>query len=261
MNVDRATELRRLARVLHKDSGTLDYLDPLNGLELQQLRSRIQLRLLDEFGPMFEKLAGAGKIAPDKLSAFLCKRIFGPALTANMSYYTPVHKAVSMCGHFDEEFMAEVAREQVPERAVRQLEELPVDIMRPVTRKLLESGDFHVMGGFTDHLPEEKVRELMEEIEDPADHLRVSAFAQRKDRIARLTAGFDDDMLREFIVVAFSHPEFLREVSLVTAAMDPEDQVRAARITDGINPEYRKRARQLAEAEGLLDDLQAYFDA
>lgn len=261
MNVDRATELRRLAQTLHKQVDELDYLDPLDGAALQHLRSRIQLSLLDEFGELFERLAGAGKIAPDKLSAFLCKRIFGPALTANMSYYTPVHKAVTMCGHFGEDFMADVAREQVPERAVQQLEELPVDIMRPVTRKLLESGDFHVMGGFTDYLPEDKVRALMEEIEDPADHLRVSSFSQRKDRIARLTAGFDDDTLREFIVVAFSHPEFLHEVSLVTAAMDADDQVRMALITDEINPEYRKRARELAVTEGMLEALQAYFDA
>lgn len=261
MSIDRATEVRRLAQLLHKQPSDLKYLDPLDGGELQSLRQAFQNLLLDDHGPTFAKMAAGGKIAPDALSAMLCKKIFGPTITANMSYYTPAEKAAKMCSHFDEAFMTEVAREQIPDRSRDLLEDLPVDLMRGVTRALLASRDYHIMGGFTDYMPQEKVAALMSEITDTADNLRVSAFCQRKDRVAELTAGFDDDLLKKLIETAFSSEEFIVEVGLVTAEMNDAAQQRMAQLTDQVNPEFRKQARGIAEREGTTEALAAYFAA
>ena len=111
---DRNTELRRLAQALHKSADELAYLDKLDALALQKLRTNFQNSLLNKFGPVFERIAGAGKLAPDSISATLCTKVFGPAITANMSYFTPMSKAISLCKLFDADFMAEVAREQIP---------------------------------------------------------------------------------------------------------------------------------------------------
>eukprot|EP01035_Chromulina_nebulosa_P040037 gene40036-54129_t len=177
------TELRRLAQALHKSADDLAYLDKLDAVALQKLRTNFQNSLLNKFGPVFERIAGAGKLAPDSISATLCTKVFGPAITANMSYFTPMSKAVSLCKLFDADFMAEVAREQIPERAVDMLAELPVEQLKKVTAKLVEHGDFHVLGGFTDYIPEKKAIEIMEVIKDPAANLHISFYAQRKDRI------------------------------------------------------------------------------
>lgn len=261
MKIDRQTEIRRLSSVLYKNSSELAYLKPLSGEALQSLRESLQNKMLDEFGGLFAKMASGGKIAPDKLSAILCKKVFGPTLTANMSYYTPAGKAADMCKHLDDEFMANIAREQIPERAVPLLEGLPVAMMRSVTRQLLASKDYYTMGGFTDHMPEEKTRELMQEISDPADNLRVSCYAQRKDRIATLASKLPDAELKALITAAFSSEEFIREVGLVTAAMTDSDQQRMAKLSDELDTNYRPQARQLAEAEGLSQELTAYFSA
>lgn len=259
MSIDRATELRRLARLLHQEESALDYLSPLDGPGLQQLRNLIQNSLIDEFSPLFTKFAASGKYAPDSLSALLARKVFGPTLTANIGYYTPTKKVVKMASMFETEFLSDVAREQVPERAQDMLKAIPVDVMRGVTRNLLANQDYHIMGDFTDYLPEDKVAALMGEISDPADHLRVSSFAQRKDRIAKLTVSFDDDMLKELIAQAFSDDDFLQEVSLVTAAMQASDQQRMAKLTDELNPEYRPRAKRLAAEKGIEGELEAYF--
>lgn len=261
MNIDRPTELRRLARVLHRKPEDLGYLAALDGAGLMKLRTLTQASLLEEFSSLFEKLAASGKLAPDALSALLCRKIFGASITANMSYYVPPDRAVRMCRHFDEHFMADIAREQIPERAQEQLENLPVELMRGVTRQMLATRDYHIMGGFTDYMPEAKAITLMEEIADPADHLRISSFAQRKDRIARLAIAMDDEQLKRLIAAAFTQPEFIEEVGLVTAEMNAKDQQRMARLTDQVDAKHRPRARQLAQANGTLSRLEAFFAA
>ncbi|PPE75598.1 hypothetical protein C3942_01515 [Solimonas fluminis] len=261
MNIDRDTELRRLARVLHREPGQLGHLAALDGAGLMKLRTLIQNSLLEEFAGLFEKIAASGKLAPDALSALLCRKVFGPSITANMSYYVPADRAARMCKHFDDEFMAEIAREQIPERAQEQLEKLPVELMRGVTRQMLASRDYHIMGGFTDYLPEQKAMILMEEIADPADSLRISSFAQRKDRIARLTAQMDDGQLMRLIDAAFKEPAFIHEVGLVMAQMDAKDQQRMARLTDAVDPKHRATARREAGKSGTLEALQAFFAA
>lgn len=259
--MDRATELRRLAQLMHRKPTDLGYLAALDAEGISALRTVLQNRILDEFSGTFEKMAAGGKIAPDSLSATLCKKFFGPTLTANMSYFTPPAKAANMCKHFGVDFMTEVAREQVPERAVEMLEGLPVDLMKPVTRNLLASGDYHIMGGFTDYMPEDKINILMQEIEDPADNLRISSFAQRKDRIAKLSAGFDDETLTSLIKAGYQDDELILELALTCAEMSADDQQRMARLTDAVNPEFRKKSRELAEQAGLADRLVAFFSA
>ncbi|MCG8669955.1 MAG: hypothetical protein MI867_11120 [Pseudomonadales bacterium] len=261
MNIDRATEMRRLSRLLQQDEDSLDYLSSLDGAGLQKVRNLIQNSLIDEFSPLFTKIAASGKLAPDSLSALLARKVFGPTLTANIGYYTATKKVVKMASMFDTEFLSDVAREQVPERAQDMLKALPVDVMRGVTRNLLQNKDYHIMGDFTDYLPEDKVRTLMEEISDPTDHLRVSSYAQRKDRIAHLTISFDDDMLKDLIVAAFSHDDLLQEVSLVIAAMQANDQKRMAKLTDEVNSEYRSRVKNLLDEKGIEGNFEAYFAA
>lgn len=261
MIIDRNTELRRLARVLHRNPDQLGHLAALDGGALMKLRTLVQNAFLDEFSSLFEKLAASGKLAPDALSALLCRKVFGASITANMSYYVPAERAARMCKHFDDEFMAEIAREQIPERAQEQLDKLPVELMRGVTRQMLTSRDYHIMGGFTDYLPEEKAMTLMDEIRDPADHLRISGFAQRKDRIARLAVAMDDITLKRLIAAAFASPEFIEEVGLVTAEMNAKQQQRMAKLTDQVDKGHRPRSRAIAEKSGQLARLEAFFAA
>ncbi len=259
--IDRATELRRVAQVLQRKPEELGYLKALDGEALVNLRTLVQNSLIDQFSHLFQKLANAGKIIPDGVSALLCRKVFGPALTANMSYYVPSDRAAKMCRHFDADFMAAVAREQVPERAKELLDGLPVDLMRDVMRKMIATKDYHIMGAFLDHLPQDKAIALAHEIRDPVDYLRIAGFAQKKDRAATIAASLDDARLKTLTATAFEHAEFMLDIGLVTAEMPAAEQKRVARLTDEINPEYRKKMKPLAEQTGFSERLKAYFAA
>ena len=257
--MDRHTEGRRLAQAMHKQSEELAYLDALDAEGLHRLRLILQNRIIDEFSGVFERMAAASKISPDSLSALLCKKVFGPTLSANMSYFIAVPKAIKLMNHFDADFLSAVACDIVPERAQALLEGIPVDMMREVTRKLLKSSEYHVMGGFTDQLPEAKVLELMKEIETPIDCLRVSFYAQNKARIAKLTLGFDEAFLRELVHAAYTSEELIEEVGLITAEMGDSDQQRMAKLSDELDPGYREQARGLANKLGTAGSLKAYL--
>lgn len=257
--IDRATEQRRLAQVLHRKPEELTYLKAVDAEALMKLRTLTQNSFIDQFKDLFVKLANSGKILPDTISALLCRKVFGPALTAHMSYFVAADRAARMCKHFDADFMAAIAREQVPERAKALLDGLPVDLMRQVMRKMLATKDYHIMGAFLDHLPEQKAETLMQELRDVADHLRISGFAQHKDRVARLAIKLDEAKLREMITVAFTHAEFMLDIGLVTAEMNAEQQRHMAKVTDAIDPQFRKKAKALAEQTGYADRLTDYF--
>ncbi len=259
--MDRATEQRRLAQVLHRKPDEIDYLKALDADGLMKLRTLVQNSLIDQYSALFQKMANAGKIVPDKVSAVLCRKVFGPALTANMSYFVPADRAASLCRHFDGDFMAAIAREQVPERARALLGGLPVDLMREVMRTLIAKKDYHIMGSFLDNLPDEKALALAQEIRDPTDYLRISGFAQNKERVARIAARMDDERMKALIKVAFEHAEFMLDNALATAEMSAEAQRRVARLTDEIDPEYRKKVKALAEQTGFGEKLKEYFAA
>jgi len=178
--MDRATEQRRLAQVLHRKPDELDYLKSLDAEGLMKLHTVVQNSLIDQFSNLFRKLANSGKIVPDALSAVLCRKVFGPALTANMSYYVPPDRAAKLCRHFDADFMAAIAREMVPERAKELLNGLPVELMQQVMRKMLATKDYHILGAFLDHLPEDKAVALAEEIRDPTITYASRASRRRK---------------------------------------------------------------------------------
>lgn len=235
--------------LMHRPVDALDYLGALDAEQLMRLRQLIQNALIERFSGVFKRLAAGGKLIPDALNARLCTGIFGPALTANLSYFTPIEQAVRLAGRFDDAFLTDIARHQIPERAQSLLAALPVSIMKGVTRKLLAAREFAIMGGFTDYLPEDKAVVLVNEITSPADRMRVSLFAQRKDRIARIMVRLTDADIERQLASVDEQTEFAAEWLLVIAEMTPSEQTRIAHLSDGLDPNLRTRLGTLASAD------------
>lgn len=246
---DRPTEARRLARLMHRPDDGLEYLDALDADQVMQLRQLIQNALIDRFAGVFRRLAAGGKLIPDALNAKLCTGVFGPALTANLSYFTPIDQAVRLSTRFDDTFLTEVARHQIPERAQALLAALPVSVMQGVTRKLLDAGEFAIMGGFTDYLPEDKSVVLVNEIRDPADRMRVSLFSQRKDRIARIMVRLSDNDIQAQLAAVDTDSAFADEWLLLVAEMSDDTQCRMAALSDALDPALRQRLLDRASAD------------
>lgn len=257
--MDWDTEHRRLARLLRRPPEALTYLDTLDAAALFKLRGLIQNALLQRLSPVFEKLAAGGRLIPDALNARLCQHLFGPGITASLSTFTPVDQALRLATRFDTPFLTEVARYQIPERAQALLQALPLPVMREITRQLLAAREFAVMGGFTDYLPEDKAHALIDEIRSPEERLQVSAWAQRKDRIARLSARLPEADLAALIAYVAEAPHWWREVLLITAEMSDEDQRRMAARCDARDPGLRRKAARMVAGESLHDALAPFF--
>ena len=118
-----------------------------------------------------------------------------------------------------------------------------------------------MLGGFTDFMPEKKAAEIMQVIQNPAESLHISTFAQRKDRIANLAGHLDDEKLIELIAAAFADANLLVEVGMITAEMNAEGQKRMAKLTKKVNADFIGMAKAKAEELGYADRLTAYFSA
>lgn len=257
--MDRETERRRLARLLRRPPEALAYLDPLDAPMLFRLRGLIQNAFIQRHAPLFEKLVAASRLLPDALNARLCKSLFGAEITASLSIFTPTDQAVRLVSHFETTFLSDVARHQIPERAQALLQALPVAVMREITRELLRTREFAIMGGYTDYLPDEKARELIREIRTPEERLQVSAWAQRKDRIARLSAQLPEEDLKALIRFVAETPRWWREVMLITSEMTPQDQRQMALRCDALDLDLRRQAARVVADDERRPALAAFF--
>jgi hypothetical protein len=230
--VDTKVEIRRLAALFQCDESELGYLESLGGEALMKLRVQFQDSLISDYEPVLSKLAGTTAITPAAIAVKIATRYLGPTLTSYLSYYTPVKSAAKLAEKFPSDFMIEVAKEQIPERAKEMLKDFPLELMRPVTRGLVAEQAWSTMGGFVDYLPEEKSFALMSEVPDAESNLRISSYAQNKELVAKLVAKFDDDMLIELTKASLASPELMREVCLVAEKLPAESLEQMARLRD-----------------------------
>lgn len=227
--MDTKVEIRRLAKLMHASESELAYLEKLGAEALMKLRVQFQDSLITDYEPVLAKLAGTTAITPTAISVKIAQKYLGPTLTSYLSYFTPTKSAAKLAERFNSDFMIEVSKEQIPERAKELLKDFPLELMRPVTRGLVAEKAWATMGGFVDYLPEEKSFALMSEVPDAESNLRISSYAQNKELVAKLVAKFDDDMLIELTKASLAAPELMREVCLVAEKL-PADVL--ARMTD-----------------------------
>lgn len=249
--MDIGVEIRRLSALLHCSESDLAYLEKLGGDGLMQLRLQFQDSLVSDFEPVLSKLAGTASLVPVAISEKICTRYLGPTLTSYMSYYTPIKLASKLAKRFDPEFMKEVAKEQIPERAKTLLADFPVELMRPVTQALLAEQAWPTMGGFVDHMPAEKTLVLMQDLPNAEASLRISAFAQNKALLAQMVASFDDETLAELIRASLAAPELMREACLVGEQLPASSLAQLKSVQPLISDEEQAILYQYAKDNGF----------
>lgn len=230
--MDIQVEIRRLAKLMHVPESELSYLEKLGAEALMKLRVQFQDSLITDYEPVLAKLASTTAITPTAIAVKIAQRYLGPTLTSYLSYFTPVKSAAKLAERFDADFMIEVSKEQIPERAKALLQDFPLDLMRPVTRGLVAEKAWATMGGFVDYLPEEKSFALMSEVPEAESNLRISSYAQNKALIAKLVTRFDDEMLLELTKASLAAPELMREVCLVAEKLPADVLARMANLRD-----------------------------
>ena len=177
------SELKRLANLLQIKEGELSFLETLNTEQLQFLHASIDNAIYLHQSPLWEGLAKATNLLPDRLNAKIAMNFMGAAATAQLSYHLPPQKAVKVANHFSTPFMAEVVTHTEPKRAEALIRIFPQDKVEAIALYLLQQKNYESMGMFLDFLSPAQSIPVLKKIHSDEAILRIASHAQNKKNL------------------------------------------------------------------------------
>ncbi len=199
------TEIQKLLHFLRINNDTLDFsfLEKLTKDELHQLREQIievsQFTQTD----IWKRLTGVAKFFPNYMNAKISETVMGPLIAANMSYYMPEKDAIAIMKYMSIPFLASVSEYMTPEKAKHLINQIPMDILKKVTKELLQNNKYLTAAGFVDVSDINRLVELSKIIYNEEDLIRISTFVENKNYIAKIVEKFSDERLNKIITVAY----------------------------------------------------------
>jgi len=119
---DTRSEIVKLARLLHVDVDSLEYLGAVPAKELREYREQIVDLLYDDDREQLSRAGEAARLLPGAMLAKIGERALGPLICAHLSGLLDPARAAEIAQHFPTEFLAELAAEMDPRRAVAVIE-------------------------------------------------------------------------------------------------------------------------------------------
>lgn len=212
MTLAARAEVLRLARLLDHDAGDLAYLETVDAEDLAVLREQVTDALFDGDRDALGRIAEAGKVVPVGFMATVGEKVFGPTLCARLTGLLAPDRALEVGMRMDPPFLARIAAEMDPRRAVAVITRVPDDVSVAVAAELAAAGEFVAMGRFVGHLSDAALARAADVIDD-RDLLRITFVLEDKARVDRLVELMDDDRLRAVVAAA-------REEELTDEALD-----------------------------------------
>jgi hypothetical protein len=246
-------EILKLARLLGRDPGQLDYLEPVPASEIRELREQITEMLFSAHGPAFTRLAAAGRILPAALVALIAEHVFGPVLAARMAGLLEPKHAVDVAARLPTTFVAELSLHLDPRRASEVIGLIPPRQAAEVTRELVARGEYVTLAGFVGHLPDEAVVAALDMIDD-AMLVQIGFVLEDKDRLAHLIRLLPSERLDGVVAAAVS-ASFWLEALMLLAQLDEALQAKLVKRVAALDSAYRELLAQRALAAGVLDQL------
>lgn len=230
------TQVEKISYLLHSNPEKLNFLSQLSKTELESLHNLIMQRIYAETSPTWEKLAAVARFMPNFINAKISEDILGEEITANLSYHLPAKDSIAVASHLSTRFLAKVVERLVPEKAIPMILDYPMRDLLRIVRELVANEKFYTLGSFIDHLPHEKLHQIAQELDSESDLMQIGKFAGRKDHLAGLISGFDDDRLTK-LVEASNNLGLFSEMLEIMGHFTEDDQIRFARISDQFSDE------------------------
>ena len=139
-------EVIKLARLLRREPEQLEYLELVPPEDIRLLREQVTDMLFEAHDATLRRLAASSKLLPVGLVATLGQHAFGAMLSARIAGLLTLRRAVEIAAKMPPEFLADVAIELDPRRASEVIAGIPADQIEPVTRELVDRGEFVTMG-------------------------------------------------------------------------------------------------------------------
>jgi hypothetical protein len=207
-------EIRKLSRMLGRESAGLDYLEAVPLADLRALRGQITDVLWNADGTAIDKVAAAAKLIPSAISAAISERAFGPLLSAQLAGRLEPSRAVAVAGKLSTDFLADVAVELDPRRTSAVIAGIPARRIGAITAELVRRAEYVTMGQFVGHLGDEALRAALDEMSD-ADVLRVGFVLEDKGGLDRLVGLLSAGRMDGIIAAAAEEDLWIEALDLL----------------------------------------------
>ena len=177
---DTRSEIVKLARLLHVEADSLEYLDAVPASELREYREQIVDLLYDDDREQLSRAAEAARLLPGATLAKIGERALGPLICAHLTGLLDPARAADIAQHFPTEFLAELAAEMDPRRAVAVIAATPAETVVTIAAAMARRGEHVGMGRFVAHLDDATLTEAIGRLSD--EQLLQVAFVLEGER-------------------------------------------------------------------------------
>lgn len=251
------TEMLRLAHNLATQPDELKPLKDVEASTLAHLNNLLQKMQFDH-SLVWAKLAKVASFMPNFINAKIAQEILGPHITANLSYHLPMSDVISIAKKIRIDFLAEVTENMVAEKGARIVDNLPLDLLRPLVRKVAERGGFFAIGSFTDYVKLDLIRQLLPEIHDNRHLLEISRFCNKKDRVAFAVGLLGDERIKNLLLLA-AEIEYWDEILSFGRYLEERDRVRVKEILQTLDQALVKKAKGIAQGKSYWAEVSYLF--
>ena len=184
--IESRAEAAKLARLLRLDGPeALAFVYGVPAEELRRYREELTDLLFDGDRLTFQRLANAARLLPARTAARVAQRALGPLICARVTGLVEPSRAADIARSFSVEFLAQLAAELDPRRAIDVITAMPHDAVCDVAVAMAADGEHVAMGRFVAHLDRAALLDCIARLGDE-DLLRVAFVLEDEDRLGAL---------------------------------------------------------------------------
>jgi hypothetical protein len=181
-------ETAKLARLLGvEDSREIAFLLKAPAPELREYREAITDLLYDDDQELLQRTADSARLLPARTLAAIGESALGPLICARLTGLLDPPRAVEISNHFNVDFLARLAAELDPRRAVAVVSAIATHTLVAVCALMAANGEHVAMGRFVAHLDDEALGLCVESLNDE-DLLRVAFVIEGEERLPSIFA-------------------------------------------------------------------------
>jgi hypothetical protein len=202
VSVDSRAEVAKLARLLGLDGpASLAYLREVPAQEVREYRDEVTDLLYDDDRELLARVAESARLLPAGTLAKIGERALGPLVCAHLTGLLDPERAGEIAGHFSIDFLAELAAEMDPRRAVDVVVSTPPERVLEIALAMAAGGEYVAMGRFVAHLDDETLATCLERLSD-GDVLRVTFVLEGEQPYARILETVGVERMRRMLANA-----------------------------------------------------------
>lgn len=172
------SELKRLAQLLNTTEEEIAFLGKLETNEVELLHKHTHQAIHQTQSPMWNGLARATHIFPDRVNARVAAHFIGPQATAQLTYHLSPQKALGIAKHFSIPFLADVLRHMEPQHSKPVIQAYPASKLRQLVRHLHQQEEYLLMGNFLAYLTPQQVANVLKEIDSEEAIAEIIAYSR-----------------------------------------------------------------------------------